>query len=255
MITPVGAGAIAHGQMPFHNPISETAIDGLIDRLPLQPGDEMLDVGCGRGELLIRIAKRHGTGGFGIDTSEEQIAIATLEAAARVPDAALRFEAGDAGAIDAPPSSFALGACVGSTHALGGLQGTLSRLSELVKPGGLVLVGEGFWTHRPERELLEAIGATEDELTDYPTLLAAGTAHGLAPVYAVTSTGADWERYEWAYLFNAECYAREHPDEDGVELLRERVEWTRRRRSLAARDGETLGFALILWRSERSVQA
>jgi hypothetical protein len=119
-----------------------------------------------------------------------------------------------------------------------------------VRPGGFVLVGEGYWSHRPERELLDVLGATEDELTDYPALLEAGADHGLVPVYAVTASHDDWARYEWAYLLNADRYVHEHPDEEGVELVYERIEWARRRRLLAARDGETLGFALILWRRE-----
>ena len=78
----------------------------------------------------------------------------------------------------------------------------------------------------------------------------AGGAHGLSPVYAVTASDADWARYEWVYLFSAERYAREHTDEEGVELLAERVESARRRRVLAAQYGKRLGFALVLWRRD-----
>ena len=79
------ASAIGHGEMPFHNPISASAVDALIDLLPLEAGDAALDVGCGRGELLIRIAEASGAHGFGVDSSEEQIARARHEAATRVP--------------------------------------------------------------------------------------------------------------------------------------------------------------------------
>jgi SAM-dependent methyltransferase len=250
MITPARASAIAHGELRFHNPLGEDTIEALLALLLLGPGDRVLDVGCGRGELMIRLAERTGVGGIGIDTSEEQIATAAREAAARAPDAGLEFQAGDAGALKVPKEGFALAACVGSTHALGGLRGTLKRLSELVRPGGYVLVGEGYWEHRPERALLDALGATEDELTDYPVLLWAGNEFGLSPVYAARATPGDWARYEWTYLFNADRYAQEHPDEEGIELLHERIAWTRRRRLLAAQDGETLGFALILWRRD-----
>jgi SAM-dependent methyltransferase len=249
MIGPARASAIAHGDLPFHNPISVASIDALLDLLALAPEDRVLDVGCGPGELLVRIAERSGAGGLGIDTSEEQIAVARAQAAARAPGAALVFEAGDAGAYEAPEAPFGLGACLGSTHALGGLDGTLDSLAELVGPGGYILVGEGYWEHRPERELLELLGASEDELTELPELLASGEPRDLELVYAATASPREWERYEWAYVFNADRYAAEHPDEPGIELVVDRAAAVRRRRQLAARDGETLGFALALWRN------
>ena len=63
-----------------------------------------------------------------------------------------------------------------------------------------------------------------------------------------TASVQDWERYEWTYVCNADGYAQQHRDEPGVELLRERAEAGRKRRLLAAADGETLGFAVVVWR-------
>ncbi|HEX2619640.1 MAG TPA: methyltransferase domain-containing protein, partial [Phototrophicaceae bacterium] len=51
----------------------------------LQPGDMVLDVGCGTGTLAIEIQKRVGTTGgvFGIDPGTQQIARARYKAARR----------------------------------------------------------------------------------------------------------------------------------------------------------------------------
>ena len=85
MIDGPRASAIGHGEMPFHNPISESAVDTLIGLLPLGAGDRALDVGCGRGELLIRLAERLGGGpkaaralaakGFSADSIEAAVAL------------------------------------------------------------------------------------------------------------------------------------------------------------------------------------
>jgi SAM-dependent methyltransferase len=242
------ASAIAHGDLPFHNPLDERTLDDVLALLPLDSSDRVLDAGCGTGELLVRIAERTGAGGLGVDIAEDRIRSARALAAARVPGAELAFEAADATSLNAEPASFAVAACVGSTHALGGLAGTLDRLSALVRRGGYLLVGEGFWERPPQPAYLEALGATEDELTDFAGLVAAGDARGLALVHAATTDHGAWDRYEWTYLFNADRYASEHPGDEVSELLRERVDATRRRRLLAAVDGETLGFALLLWR-------
>jgi SAM-dependent methyltransferase len=241
------ASAIAHGEMPFHNPISESAVGAFIDLLTLDAGDSVLDVGCGRGELLIRIAEATGAHGFGLDSSDAQIARARHEATTRVPATEMLFETRDAGTLVAPAGSFSLAACVGSSHALGGLERTLERLTQLVRPGGLLVLVEGYWIHAPHAAELETLGASEDELPDLPGLVAAGETHGLRPVYLALATDEDWHRYEWAYVFNLETYAAANPQEPGIELVRERAEAVRARRLLAARDGEFLGFALVVW--------
>jgi SAM-dependent methyltransferase len=234
VITPERASAIAHGDMPFHNPFAESAIEALVDLLALDDGDRVLDVGCGRGELLIRIAERTGAGGLGVDASEEQIEVARAQAAARAPGEQLTFEARDAGAMVAPAGAFATAACVGSTHALGGLGPTLGRLRDLVRPGGYLVLGEGYWEQEPGEVLLD--------------LLDGGAGHNLELVYAATATEEDWRRYEWAYVFNLDRYIRDHPGEEGLDQLQERRDRIRRRRLLAAREGEALGFALVAWR-------
>jgi SAM-dependent methyltransferase len=242
------ASAIAHGDLPFHNPLDERAVDDVLALLPLAPGDRVLDVGCGNGELLLRIAERTGAEGLGVDVAASLIEVARHRAAARAADASLAFEEADAATIGGPAESFALAACVGSTHALGGLEATLDRLVGLVRPGGYLFVGEGYWERPPEAAYLEALGASADELTGFAGLVAAGEAHGLRLVHSATTDHGAWDRYEWTYLFNAERYALEHPEDEVSILLRERVEATRRRRVLAATEGETLGFALLLWR-------
>jgi SAM-dependent methyltransferase len=222
-------------------------MEAVIGMLPLERGDRALDVGCGRGELLIRLAERLGVTGLGIDTAENQIAVAREQAAARVPEGGLRFEALDAAELT--DGGFAIAACVGATYALGGLDETLARLASLVRRDGLLLIGEGFWALPPTPEYLRALGAeSADELTDYAELLAAGGRHGLVPVYATTASLQDWERYEWANILFADDYVRRHPHEEGIELLQTRLEAAERRRELTAEQGEPLGFALLLWR-------
>jgi SAM-dependent methyltransferase len=248
VITPVRISAIGHGDLAFHNPIPEQAVEELLDLLALGPADRALDVGCGRGELLIRIAEGSGAGGLGIDRSDEQIARARHEVATRVPGVEMHFEARDAATLVAPAAAFALAACIGSSHALGSLDETLARLTELVRPGGYLLVGEGYWLRKPAPEELEPLGAAESDLGSFANLLSVGESYGLAPVHVAVATPRDWDSYEWAYVFNLDRYAAGHPDEEGIELVRQRADAMRRRRLLAAERGEMLGFALVTWR-------
>jgi cyclopropane-fatty-acyl-phospholipid synthase len=65
-------------------------LDMICRKLRLQPGDRMLDIGCGWGALLIHAAEHFGVTGVGVTLSEEQAALARARVAER----------GLAGAID-----------------------------------------------------------------------------------------------------------------------------------------------------------
>src|SRR4051794_23899667 len=104
--------AITHGDLAFHNPLEPERVDEVVAWAGLAPGARVLDVGCGAGELLIRLAERFGTGGLGTDAAEVQIEEARRRASARVPDADLAFALAD-GAPTAAEPGFDLVACVG----------------------------------------------------------------------------------------------------------------------------------------------
>ena len=247
MITPRRASVIAHGDLPYHDPLDVATVEAMLDNVSLDAADRALDVGCGRGELLVRMAERFGSGGLGIDLSDELVATARRQAEARAPGVALAFEVRDASELVAIEQGYAFAACIGASHALDGFEPTLLRLTDLVRPGGWVAVGEGYWSQPPSAGLLEVLGATVDELTDYPQTLAVGERLGLELVWATHATARQWESYEQAYAANADRYAAAHSDKEGVELVRERSAMARRRRALAAVEGEGLGFALMLW--------
>jgi cyclopropane fatty-acyl-phospholipid synthase-like methyltransferase len=237
--------AITHGDRPFHDPLDPAVVDEVLAFASLGPGDRALDLGCGPGELLVRLAERTGCGGLGVDLAAAQIDEARRRAATRAPQAGLEFVAGDAGAVE---GEFALSACVGSTHALGGLDDALARMAQLTLPDGHVLLGDGFWARDPTDEYLQALGgATRDELPDFAGLVRAGDRHGLTAVHVRVASEADWDRYEWTLIANGERFLAEHADAPEADELRAWVGAARDRITAPGGRG-TMGFALVLLR-------
>ena len=231
------ASRIAHGEVRLWNPLSEAALDEAIELLEPPTGARVLDVACGRAEVLRRVAERFDVEATGYDS-----------------DAAL-IESGPAGldlqVRDSPPSGpFDVVLCIAASHALGGFPDALGALRELVRPGGELLLGEGYWRRPPSAEYLDALGgASADELADYGGLMRAAEEAGLTPLYCVVASEADWDRYEWRLILNAERWVAANPEDPGADVLRERARRARERMTMPG-GRETLGFALVLLRRD-----
>ena len=63
-----------------------------------------------------------------------------------------------------------------------------------------MLFGDGYWRREPGEEYLAALGATADELPDLAGTIAAGEELGLTPLYAVTTSVEEFDRYEWSLV-------------------------------------------------------
>ena len=227
------------------NPLAETQLDEAVGLLGLPREARVLEVACGKGEVLRRIHARFGARGYGYDSDTAAIA------AARERAPGLDFLVADA----PPPGPWDLVACVASSHALGGFPAALAALRELAAPGGQVLLGEGYWRRPPSEAYLAALGgASADELPGLPGLLRACEEAALTPLWMSAVSEADWDRYEWRLVLNTERWAAEHPADPGAATMRERAARARARLGLP-HGRETLGFALLILRRDEDSRA
>ncbi len=237
---------IAHRDHSFCSPIDPANLDRLLAAMTLPAGARVLDVGCGKGALLVRMAERYRIAGVGVDLNPVFLAEARAAAHSRARGASLEFHELDATRFVATPHSFDAATCVASTHAHGGYRQTLAALKGLVRPGGSLLVGEGFWRQPPAAEYLAVIGGTPDELTDHQGNLAIAVEEELVLVETIVSTEEDWDLYEGMYARAVERYVREHPDDPDAAEMRERI--ARWQDAYFRWGRQTLGFALYLFR-------
>ena len=240
---------IAHADHLFFNPISSQKVDRILGLLEVTAGSRVLDVGCGKGEMLVRLIERFGVSALGVDPNGSFLGEARARAAERLGPAATRLELREEeisrATIEA--RSFDAGLCVGSTHAFGDYDDTLRALRRAVRPGGTILVGEGYWKRDPDPGYLSVLGASPGEFTDHAGNVARGAAQGLVPLYSATSSDEEWDEYEGLYVRAVELYAERHPADPDSEAMRQRIRlW----RDAYLRWGRTtLGFALYLFRT------
>ena len=236
---------ISHRGLAYASPMPIAKMELVIDLLDLPAGGRVADFGAGKAELSIRLIERYGVQVTAIERASAFVEEARQRAAGRVPATALMLHEGDAAAVRIEPGSLDLAVCIGATEVHGGYAATLAALRSLVRPGGRVLVGEGYWKREPPPEYLVAIGAAAEEFASHADNVAAGVALDLLPAHAVTASEDDWDDYEWRHALAVERWASAHPDDPDKETLLARIRSWRDAYLRWGRDA--LGFGLYLF--------
>ena len=238
---------VTHKEHVFCNPMSVEKIDELIGLLRLKPGSRVLEIACGKGEFLVRLAEHYGVAGIGVDISPYCIHDAKQKARERTPDADLEFIEMDAAAFQSEePASFDLAVCLGASWIFDGHGGTLTALKEMTTPDGYIIVGEPFLMREPDQAHLDSIDWDPDAYTTHHGNVEIGEGLGLRLVYSIVSSHDDWDRYEGLQWYASHEYAHTHPDDADVPELLAEVE---RSKGIYLKWGrDTLGWAIYVFR-------
>ena len=207
--------AIRESSHRILDPFTDEQLATLGRALHLEPGATLLDLACGKGELLCTWARDHGTVGTGVDLSTVFVAAARERAAELGVD--VSFIESDASDY-VSSARVDVAACVGATWIGGGVVGTLDLLARSLKPGGIALVGEPFWRTDPP----EAARAIGDFLT-LPALVEQTRDAGWDLVEMVLADEASWDRYVAAQWLNVRRFLDEHPDDPLAPAFREEL--------------------------------
>jgi demethylmenaquinone methyltransferase/2-methoxy-6-polyprenyl-1,4-benzoquinol methylase len=124
------------------------------DLAELEPGRRALDVATGTGDLALELAGRVGAGGevVGVDFSERMLELARAKAAERAASlggASVRFETGNALALDYRDGEFDAATVGFGARNFSDLDRGLSEMARVVRPGGRVVVLEITTPRRP----------------------------------------------------------------------------------------------------------
>jgi len=237
--------SVTHGYHVVCNPMSTAKLDELIELLELNTGSSVLDIACGKGEMLTRLAERYEVSGVGVDISPYFVADTERKLQERVPGAQIKILNMD-GVDYSPDQSFDLTMCIGASWVYKGHRGTLSALKAMTKPGGLILVGEPFWIKEPDEAYLATENHTRDMFGTHYENVVVGEGEGLFPLYTMVSNQDDWDRYETLQWYAAERYVKENPDDHDVPEILIRLAHGRTNYLRWGRD--TIGWALYLFR-------
>ena len=238
---------ITHREHAVCNPTSEEKLTRLVELLRLPTDAKVVDIACGKGEFLIRLAEAYGVRGVGIDISPFFIAEAERRLEARASSAGITFtEMNGSDFKPDEPHSLDLASCIGASWVFGGHADTLDALINMVKPGGWVIVGEPYWLQEPPEDYLEASGVARQDFGSHSSNAEAGEQRGLDLVHTIVSSQDDWDRYEGLQWYATDEYARDHLDDSDLAEVVERVSKARAAYLRWGRDA--LGWAIYIFR-------
>lgn len=238
---------IAESSHRILNPFDDERLLLLGEVCRLVPGQRLLDLACGKGELLGRWAQKFGITGLGVDISTVFLAAARERAGELGVLDRVEFVAGDASTYVAEPGTYDVVSCLGATWIGDGPAGTVELMRPALRPGGLLLVGEPYWIAGPPPGSIDLGAHTREEYGTLDETMDRLTSTGTELVEMVLADADCWDRYTAAQWWNVRSWLDDHPDDPDAAAMRTQLD-VRRRDYLSWRR-RSLGWGVFVLRS------
>ena len=217
-----------HQDLTFLSPLSEARAARLVAFLAEGEPSTVLDVGCGWGELLLRVLEAAPAArGLGLDLDEEALGGARERAVRRGLAERATFEARDARDVS---GTFGAVACIGASQIWGpdveeaqpiDYAAALTALRALLPRGGRLVYGEGVWSAPPTPAATAPLAGRDDEYVEIGALVELAEAHGFAVVAAHQADLDEWDTFESGFTAGYAHWLAEHePDHPDAEEVR-----------------------------------
>jgi hypothetical protein len=216
---------IAEANHRILNPFTEDKLRLLGAVCRLRAGQRLLDLCCGKAEMICTWSRDHGISAVGVDISEVFLAAASGRAAELGVAERVRLVHADASAYRDPGAPYDIVSCIGATWIGGGFGGTIDLMRPMLGDGGLMLIGEPFWSEEPTREEEDAYG---EEFTTLVGILDCAEERGAELVEMVAANHDSWDRYEAAKWWTVTRWLRENPNHPDRMGMRDFLETGRR---------------------------
>lgn len=194
------------------SPLVEADLERAVDLLKPLPNGKVLELGCGKAEILARIVEATGSTGTGVDLPESLAAELSPRAATLKDQGRLEIQFKDAlDFVKETTTRYDILIVSGASQSLGGFEQLGRVVKRLLKPNGKLLLGELGWRESPFPAFLEAMKMRESDLPYTLRVPEQLVPHGLRSVFWSEISRSQFLQYEKALLENGANYARSRP--------------------------------------------
>jgi SAM-dependent methyltransferase len=219
-----------HHDLTFLSPLSEERAGRLVWFLSVGEPSRVLDVGCGWGELMLRVLEASPPAhGLGVDLDEESLAGARDHAVRRGLAERASFEARDARDVT---GTFDAVTCIGASQIWGSdvseaepldYAAALTALRARLPRGGRLVYGEGIWSRPPTPGATAPLSGRDDEYVPLGTLVGLAEELGFAVIAVHEASQDEWDAFESGFTAGWARWLAEHeaddPEADEVRAL------------------------------------
>jgi SAM-dependent methyltransferase len=212
--------AVNNSLLRWNTPLSEEHAALLVSACAVPEGGRVLDLGCGWGELLVRLVESAPEStGDGVDTDAEALRRGERLVAARGLHERVRLH--EQAAVRWSGGGYDVAVCVGSTHAWpNGTPEALRALRSAVASGGRVLLGDGFWAREPTPAAMSALGAAREDMRSLDELVRLAAEVGFRPLQVTVAGEREWDLFESAWCAGGERWMLANPDDPRCAAVR-----------------------------------
>ncbi len=238
---------IAEAYHRLQNPLNEADFHRLGQVCQLGEGKRVLDLACGKGEMLSQWAREFGIYGVGVDLSQVFIDAAKERAYQLNVGNKVNFVVGDVADFPQAHHEFDVVTCLGASWIGGGLTGTLNLMRSALKSrDGVLVIGEAFWKQPPTAEALLKLEMDTDAFLPLAAIVDQLESLELELVDMVIASDADWDRYEAMQWNTVYRFLEENSDDRDAHALQTWSRTNRRNYIMYGRDA--IGWGVFVLR-------